>query len=125
MLALVELSIMEQRYRAVIEIQNGCPLTEVAARYGVSRQTIHTWKNRYLQGGLAALSDHSHRPRVCPRRTSAEIEAAVCEMRRLHPAGAAAAWPTNWAAWAWARPVVPEIQRPALRVLCLLVEVRY
>ena len=54
MLALVELSVMEQRYRAVIEIENGCPVTEVAARYGVSRQTVHTWKNRYLQGGLAA-----------------------------------------------------------------------
>ena len=58
-MALVELSIMEQRYRAVIEIENGCPVTEVAARYGVSRQTVHTWKNRYQQGGLAALINHS------------------------------------------------------------------
>ncbi|WP_370103643.1 IS481 family transposase [Streptacidiphilus sp. MAP12-20] len=80
------MSIMEQRYRAVIEIENGSPVTEVAARYGVSRQTVHTWKNRYLQGGLAALADHSHRPRACPHRTSAEIEAVVCEMRRQHPA---------------------------------------
>ena len=33
---LVELSVMEQRYRAVLEVEAGCPVTEVAARHGVS-----------------------------------------------------------------------------------------
>ncbi|MBC3842366.1 transposase [Streptacidiphilus sp. 4-A2] len=47
---------------------------------------MHTWKNRYLQGGLAALAERSHRPRACPHRTGTDIEAAVCEMRRQHPA---------------------------------------
>jgi hypothetical protein len=31
-LALVELSVMEQQYRAVLEVEAGCPVTEVAAR---------------------------------------------------------------------------------------------
>jgi transposase-like protein len=43
-MALVELSLMEQRYRAVMEvIEQGRTVTEVAARYGVSRQSVHTW----------------------------------------------------------------------------------
>ena len=48
---------MEQRYRAVLEAEAGCPVTEVAARHGVSRQSVHAWVRRYRAGGLAALAD--------------------------------------------------------------------
>jgi len=82
---LVELSVMEQRYRAVLEVEAGCPVTEVAARHGVSRQSVHAWVRRYRAGGLAALADRSHRPASCPHQIPAEIEAAVCELRRSHP----------------------------------------
>ncbi|MBB6344320.1 transposase [Nonomuraea muscovyensis] len=41
-MALVELSVVEQRYHAVIEVLSGVKVTEVAARYGVSRQSVHT-----------------------------------------------------------------------------------
>ena len=84
-MALVELSVMEQRYRAVLEAEAGCPVTEVAARNGVSRQSVHAWVRRYKAGGLAALADKSHRPQSCPHQIPAEVEAAVCELRRSHP----------------------------------------
>ena len=74
---LVELSVMEQRYRAVLEAEAGCPVTEIAARHGVSRQSVHAWVRRYKAGGLAALADRSHRPASCPHQIAAEIEAAV------------------------------------------------
>src|SRR6185437_14529345 len=83
-LALVEVSVVEQRYRAVLEVKSGVPVTEVAARSGVSRQSVHSWLRRYEQGGLGALADRSRRPESCPYQVSAEIEAAVCEMRREH-----------------------------------------
>ncbi|GGQ36068.1 IS481 family transposase [Streptosporangium pseudovulgare] len=76
---------MEQRYRAVLEVEAGCPVTEVAQRYGVSRQSVHAWMRRYRAAGLAGLADRSHRPRACPHQTIAEVEAAVCELRRAHP----------------------------------------
>jgi transposase len=81
-LALVEVSVVEQRYRAVLEVRAGVPVTETVARSGVSRQSVHAWLRRYEQGGLA---DRSRRPDSCPHQVSAEIEAAVCEMRREHP----------------------------------------
>ncbi len=84
-MALVELSVVEQRYRAVPEAAAGVPVTEVAGRFGVSRQSVHAWIRRYEQGGLCALSDRSRRPRSSPGQVSAEIEAVVCEMRREHP----------------------------------------
>jgi transposase InsO family protein len=84
-MALVELSVVEQRYRAVLEAAAGVPVTEVAARYEVSRQSVHAWIVRYREGGLGALADRPRRPDTCPHQVSAEIEAAVCELRREHP----------------------------------------
>ena len=83
---LVELSVMEQRYQAVLAVvQDGWREVEVARRVGVSRQTVHSWIARYEEGGLAALADHSHRPASCPHQINAEIEARICELRREHP----------------------------------------
>jgi hypothetical protein len=45
---LVELSVVEQRYRAVLAVLAGESVTEVAAQVGVARQTVHTWLARYL-----------------------------------------------------------------------------
>jgi transposase len=83
---LVELSVMEQRYQAVLAVlQDGWKVTEVAERLGVSRQSVHTWLARYAAGGLAALADRSHRPRSCPHQLAPPLEARICELRRLHP----------------------------------------
>lgn len=82
---LVELSVVEQRYHAVMEVAAGVPVTQVAARYGVSRQSVHSWVRKYEQSGLAGLADRSHRPVSCPHRITGEVEAVVCELRRRHP----------------------------------------
>ncbi len=82
---LVELSVMEQRYHAVMEVVSGAPVTEVARRYGVSRQAVHGWLGRYESDGLAGLADHSHRPRYQPRQLDAGIEALICQWRGAHP----------------------------------------
>jgi transposase InsO family protein len=82
---LVELSVMEQRYHAVMEVISGAPVSEVARRYGVSRQAVHGWISRYEREGLAGLADHSHRPAHQPRQLDAEVEALVCQMRGAHP----------------------------------------
>jgi transposase InsO family protein len=84
-LALVELSVVEQRYRAVLEAAAGVPIVEVAARYEVSRQSVHAWIRRYREGGLGGLMDRPRRPESCPHQVSAEVEAVVCELRRDHP----------------------------------------
>jgi transposase InsO family protein len=84
-LALVELSVVEQRYRAVLEVAAGVRVTEVAGRFGVSRQSVHAWVRRYESSGLAGLSDRSRRPKSSPGQVCPEVEAVVCEMRREHP----------------------------------------
>ena len=77
-----ELSVAEQRYRAVLEVGAGVPVTEVAERYGVSRQSVHTWLVRYRQEGIAGLEDRSHQVHHHPWRIPAEVEEVICELRR-------------------------------------------
>ena len=81
-----ELSVTEQRYRAVLEVGTGVAVTEVAERYGVSRQSVHTWLVRYRQDGIAGLEDRSHQVRNHPWRIPAGAEGLICELRRGHPA---------------------------------------
>jgi transposase InsO family protein len=84
-LALVALSVVEQRLDAVRAVLSGAKVTEVAAAGGVSRQSVHSWITRYLAEGLPGLADRSHRPGSCPHQVTGEAEVVVAEMRRQHP----------------------------------------
>src|SRR4029453_12475731 len=82
-LALVVLSVVEQRLDAVRAVLGGMDVVEVAGRAGVHRSTVHRWVARYLGEGIGGLSDRSHRPLSCPGR------------RR------------RWSRWRWRRCVGP------------------
>jgi transposase InsO family protein len=84
-LALVVLSVVEQRLDAVRAVLDGADVVEVAAGLGVHRATVHRWVARYLTGQLAGLADRSHRPHSCPHQVDEAVEVAVAEMRREHP----------------------------------------
>jgi transposase-like protein len=55
---LVELRVVDQRVSAVHEVLDGATVVGVAARYGVSRQTVHRWLRKYADDGVK-------RPRFC------------------------------------------------------------
>jgi transposase len=76
----------EQRYQAVLKvIGDGETVKDVAAAWGVSRQTVHAWLAKYEAGGLEGLAQGSHRPWSCPHQMDSVAEVAVLEMRRAHP----------------------------------------
>nr|WP_269215356.1 IS481 family transposase [Micromonospora vinacea] len=79
------MSIVEQRYQAVMAVLAGDPVVDVAEEVGVSRQSVHGWLRRYADEGLVGLQDRSHRPDGCAHQASPEVEALVCELRRHHP----------------------------------------
>jgi transposase InsO family protein len=81
-----EMSVAEQRYQAVLAvIGDGETVTDVAARFGVARKTVHDWLRKYEAGVIENLGDGSHRPRSCPHQMSAVVEVEVAELRRAHP----------------------------------------
>ena len=79
------MSVAEQRYEAVrAVIADGETVKAVAARFGVSRKTVHAWLARYEADGLEGLADRSHRPRSCPHQMPAAVEVALVELRLAH-----------------------------------------
>jgi transposase len=81
-----EYRVVEQRYDAVMEVlRDGRTVTEVAERWGVCRQSVYAWMDRYAAGGLEGLAARSHRPRSCPHQIPAAVEVRICELRRRHP----------------------------------------
>jgi transposase InsO family protein len=84
---LVDLGLVEQRYRAVREVlEDGASITEVAHRFGVVRQTVHAWLRRYAGSGMGGLANLSSRPARCPHQMPPETEARILELRRANPA---------------------------------------
>lgn len=63
-------------------LAEGWPPAHAAAMAGVSRCTAYKWLRRWREEGLAGLEDRSSRPRRCPHRTPAVVEARILELRR-------------------------------------------
>ena len=82
---LVEFGVVEQRSKAVYEVLDGASVTDVARRYGVTRQSVHAWLRRYATDGVSGLVDKTSRPDSCPHQMRPEVEARVVSMRRAHP----------------------------------------
>ncbi len=81
-----EMSVTEQRYKAVLAVIGaGRTVSEVASEWGVCRQTMHRWLARYEGDGLEGLGNRSSRPTHCPHQTPPAVEVMVLEMRRSHP----------------------------------------
>jgi transposase-like protein len=74
---LVELGLVEERHKAVLEVLDGATVVDVARRFGVSRQSVHGWLRRYASQGLAGLADRSSKPDVCLHQMPPELEAKV------------------------------------------------
>jgi transposase len=57
---------LAQRARIVLLAADGVSNTQIAARVGVSRQTVVSWRARYARSGIVGLRDESRpgRPRV-------------------------------------------------------------
>ena len=64
-----EISVAEQRYDAVRAVlAEGETVTDVAARFGVARKTVHDWLRKYEAGGIEGLGNRSNRGRSRPHQ---------------------------------------------------------
>ena len=103
-----ETSALQERIRFVKGYQSGLyHMTELCARFGVSRQTGYKWLSRYREQGALGLEDRSRAPRYCPHRMSQAAERAIVATRRRHPT-----WgPRKVLAWLADRH--PELELPS------------
>lgn len=81
-----ETSPMDQRVRFMTDYHREVfPLSELCARFGVSRKTAYKWIRRYREEGPSGLVNRSRRPHSCPHQSPAGIVELLLAGRRLHP----------------------------------------
>lgn len=60
-------------------VEDGWPISEVAARFQVSWPTVKRWVDRYLAG--ESMEDRSSRPRVSPNKTPKTVTKRCVSLR--------------------------------------------
>jgi len=77
---------MDQRLQFVTDaLSDRFTMTELCARYGVSRRIGYKWLARFTEDGKRGLVDRSRRPHTCPTQIRPVLAELLCEFRRLHP----------------------------------------
>jgi transposase InsO family protein len=82
-------------------------MTELAARYGISRKTGYKWLARFAELGRSGLGNRSHAPHHCPHRIPRAVAELIVAARRAHP---------SWGPRKlldWLEPKYPEVEFPA------------
>ena len=65
--------------------QPGANIRELCRRFNVSAKTYYKWRQRYQKDGSEGLNNQSRKPHHSPRKSSAEIEQGVLELRHRYP----------------------------------------
>ena len=99
--------VLDQRQRFVDDLQTArWTMSELCARYGISRPTGYLWHARYRAQGPAGLEPRSSAPHACPHQTPTAIVTAVLAARRRY----------GWGAKKlrhWLQAQAPEVEWPA------------
>jgi putative transposase len=85
----METRVLDERLRFVRDhASGGWSMSELCARYGVTRPTGYKWVVRYHEGGAEALLDRSRAPTRCPHRTDPTLERLLVAARQRYGWGA-------------------------------------
>ena len=77
---------MDQRVAFIAEwLRDDRTMTELAARYQISRKTAYKWVDRYEADPAHGLADRSRAPIAHGRVMADELREAVLALRRAHP----------------------------------------
>jgi len=77
---------MEQRLQFVADaLSDRYTMSELCARYGISRRIGYKWLARFQADGRRGLLDRSRAPHSCPHKIPLELTALICTLREAHP----------------------------------------
>jgi len=82
----LETSPVEERIQFIDDaLSDRFTMSELCARYGVSRRIGYMWLARYAEEGKQGLTDRSRAPHSCPHKIRPGLADLLCEFRRSHP----------------------------------------
>jgi putative transposase len=100
---------MDQRSRFIDAYRaGGFTMTELCARFQVSRRVGYKWVTRYDTEGRQGLADRSRAPHRCPHKVPDEVATLLCDARRKH---------ADWGPeklMDWLRPKYPRVNWPVI-----------
>jgi transposase InsO family protein len=77
---------VEERIRFVSDARSKrFSMSELCARYAISRRVGYKWLERYDEEGRRGLIDRSRAPKRCPHRIDGVISEMICDFRVEHP----------------------------------------
>jgi DNA-binding transcriptional LysR family regulator len=77
---------MDERLQFILDAQSDrFTMTELCARYGVSRRIGYKWLLHFAEEGKRGLADRSRAPHTCPHKIRPVLAELLCEFRRSHP----------------------------------------
>ena len=77
---------MDQRVALIADwLRDDWTMTELAARYGISRKTAYKWVARYDADPETGLREGSRAPQTHGRAMAASVRDAITALRRAHP----------------------------------------
>ncbi len=81
-----ETSPVEERIQFIDDaLSDRFTMSELCARYGVSRRIGYKWLARFTEEGKQGLADRSRAPHSCPHKIRPVLAELLCEFRRSHP----------------------------------------
>ena len=81
-----ETCVMQERIKFIMSVSEGVySMSELCRYYNISRKTGYKWLDRYRQGGMSNLSDHSRAPIHHPHETSVEVKDAILAIKERFP----------------------------------------
>ena len=105
----LETAPMDQRSRFIdAYLEGGFTMTELCARFQVSRRVGYKWVARYDAEGRKGLVDRSRAPNRCPHKVPDEVATLLCNARKKH---------RDWGPeklMDWLRPKYPRVKWPAI-----------
>lgn len=82
----LETSPVEERMQFIADaFSDRFTMSELCARYGISRRVGYKWLARYEEEGRRGLRDRSRAPHHCPHRINDALADLICDFRRQHP----------------------------------------
>jgi transposase InsO family protein len=82
----METAPVDQRIAFIADQRQGLyRMSELCARYGISRKTGYKWLDRFAEHGRCGLVDRSRAPHHCPHRIAQELAELLCTARHRHP----------------------------------------
>src|SRR5665213_227338 len=80
-----ESSVMDERMRFVIRLQDGESMASLCREFGISRKTGYKIQDRYKECGLEGLTDRARTPYRYANRLPEQLEAAIVAAKHEKP----------------------------------------